>query len=190
MPALTKRHITLWVVLLLAVLSFWIQRQEEHAFELPQEDETQVLDFSMADFEITAMDDEGKPKHRLQGKSMVHYLDSEYAELVQPRLEVYAEAGTEPMSIDAELAKVYQNGDSVLLQGEVKMHRLDEARQSTMEVQTRDVWVYTEREYAETSEKVTITDKMGVTTGTGMQLDMKAGTVRLLASVRGKYVLE
>lgn len=187
---LTKRHITLWIVLLLAVLSWWVQRQEDKSFEQPEESESLVMDFSFSDFVITAMDDDGVPKHRLLGKSMIHYANTDYAELIEPRLEVYREAGLKPMTLDSEFALVYQNGELVLLQGEVILLRHDEARQNIMEVQTRDVWVYHEQEFAETGEMVTITDNMGTTTAKGMKLDMKAGTIELLAEVRGEYVLQ
>lgn len=187
---LSKRHITLWVLLLLMLLSLWLQRREDQALEQPQNDDTRVMDYSMTDFEITAMDETGRPKHRLQGESMIHYVDTNYAELMQPRLEVYREDGMKPMSLDADLAKVYEGGESVLLQGEVRMLRQDAQRDQMMEVQTRDVWFYSARELAETSEEVIILDARGTTTATGMKVDLKAGTMELLASVRGKYELE
>lgn len=188
--ALSKRHITLWVVLLLALLSLWVQQQEDQALEQPQEGDALVMDYSLTDFEITAMDETGQPKHRLQGESMIHYAETNYAELVRPHLEVYREAGAGPMSLDADLAMVYEGGESVLLQGEVRMLRQDALTEHVMEVQTRDVWFYSERELAETSEKVTILDARGTTTAKGMKINLKAGTMELMASVRGEYVLE
>lgn len=188
--ALSKRHITLWVVLLLVLLSLWLQRQEDQALEQPQDGDELVMDYSLTDFEITAMDEAGQPKHRLQGESMVHYAETDYAELVQPHLEVYRDDGAGPMSLDADVAMVYDGGESVLLQGEVRMLRQDALSEQIMEVQTRDVWFYSARELAETSEKVTILDARGTTTATGMKIDLKAGTMELLASVRGKYELE
>ncbi len=186
----TKRHITLWILLLLAVLSWWLQRQEGQSFQPPEKGESLVMDFSFSDFVITAMDNNGEPKHRLLGKSMIHYVDTDFAELTEPRLEVYREMELEPMTLDSERALIYQNGDSVLLQGEVVLLRHDEARENIMKVLTRDVWVYHDQEFAETGERVTITDNMGITTAKGMKLDMKAGTIELLAEVRGEYVLQ
>ncbi len=188
--ALSKRHITLWVVLLLALLSLWVQRQEDQGLEQSEDGDALVMDYSLTDFEITAMDETGRPKHRLQGESMIHYAETDYAELVRPHLKVYGEAGAGPMSLDADLAMVYEGGESVLLQGEVRMLRPDAHSGHVMEVQTRDVWFYSESELAETSEKVTILDARGTTTAKGMKINLKAGTMELLASVRGEYVLE
>ncbi len=189
MAAIRKRTLTLWVVLLLTVLGLWLQQQEDQGVRQLQDDAAPVMDYSMSDFEITAMDEKGRPKHRLQGVSMLHYAETDYAELVQPHLEIYRDdAG--PMTLDAELAMVYQGGESVLLQGDVKILRQNQARQNDMQVQTRDVWFYADKEIAETTELVTIRDGIGITTARGMKVDTRAGSVHLLAAVRGEYVLE
>ncbi len=189
MAAIRKRTLTLWVVLLLTVLGLWMQQQEDQGVRQLQDDAAPVMDYSMSDFEITAMDEKGRPKHRLRGASMLHYAETDYAELVQPHLEIYRDdAG--PMTLDAELAMVYQGGESVLLQGDVKILRQNQARQNDMQVQTRDVWFYADKEIAETTELVTIRDGIGITTARGMKVDTRAGSVHLLAAVRGEYVLE
>lgn len=187
--AIRKRTVTLWVVLLLAVLGLWLQQQEDQGARQPQNDAAAVMDYSMSDFEITAMDANGRPKHRLRGVSMMHYAETDYAELVQPHLEIYREQGG-PMLLDAELAMVYQGGESVLLQGDVKILRQNQDNRPDTELRTRDIWFYADREIAETSEVVTIQDGIGITTARGMKIDTRAGSVHLLAAVRGEYVLE
>ena len=187
--AIRKRTVTLWVVLLLAVLGLWMQQQEDQGVRQLQDDGEPVMDYSLSDFEITAMDEKGRPKHRLQGASLSHYAETDFAELVRPHLEIYGdEAGA--MTLDAEVAMVYQGGESVLLQGDVKILRQNQAMQDDMQVDTRDVWFYADREVAETSELVTIRDGIGTTTARGMTVDTQAGTVHLLTAVRGEYVLE
>lgn len=188
--AIKRGHLTLGVVLLLALLGWWVQRQEGQVPTQPPQEQAEVMDYSLADFIITAMDEQGAPKHRLRGESLFHYAESDYAELVRPHLEVYGEVGAGPVSLDAELARVYQGGDAVLLEGDVLMLRQDQARRPLMEVQTRDLWIFTVREYAETGADVTIREARGVTTATGMTIDMKTGIVNLLASVRGEYAPE
>lgn len=187
--AIRKRTLTLWVVLLLVVLGVWLQQQENRDAMQLQDDSAPVMDYSLSDFEITAMDENGRPRHRLQGTSMMHFVETDYAELVQPHLEIYRDEGG-PMLLDAELALVYRGGESVLLQGDVKILRRNQDNQPDMQVQTRDVWFYADREIAETSEVVTIRDGIGITTARGMKVDTRAGTVHLLAAVRGEYVLE
>ncbi len=187
--AIKKRTVTLWVVLLLAALGLWLQQQEDKGERQITDDAEPVMDYSLSDFEITTMDENGRPKHRLQGASLSHYAETDYAELVKPHLEIYQDEGG-AMLLDSERAKVYQGGESVLLQGEVRILRQNQDKQSDMDVHTRDVWFYADKEVAETSERVTIQDAIGTTTAKGMRIDTRAGTVHLLAAVRGEYVLE
>ena len=73
---------------------------------------------------------------------------------------------------------------------ELYQPRLDDAGETTMQVDTRELWVYSDQEYAESSDKVMIKDAMGITRAEGMKIDLKAGRLQLLAAVRGEYVLE
>jgi len=186
---ISKRRITFWVVVLLAALSLWLQQKEDQPLQEQQEDAELVMDYSLSDFDITEMNEKGLPRHRLQGASMTHFAETDYAELVRPHLEIYRDLGGQ-MSLDAEMAMVYQGGESVLLQGAVKMLRQNQDDPNELEVLTSDVWFYADQEIAETSESVTIKDNVGVTTAKGMRIDTRSGSLHLLASVRGKYVLE
>lgn len=190
MAAIKKRRITLWVVALLALLGWWLQRQEGQVPLPVTEERAEVMDYALTDFVIIAMDETGAPKHRLRGQSMSHYAESDYAELVEPRLEVYGRGGDGTTSVDAPLARVYQGGESVLLEGDVRMLRQDAGEQAGMEVQTRDLWFFAEREFAETGAAVTITEAKGVTTAEGMTMDLKTGILHLLAAVRGRYEID
>ncbi|HHJ80399.1 MAG TPA: LPS export ABC transporter periplasmic protein LptC [Candidatus Tenderia electrophaga] len=187
--AIKKRTVTLWVVLLLALLGLWLQQQEDRGERQPSDAAAPLMDYSLSDFVITTMDENGRPKYRLQGGALSHYAATDYAEMVQPHLEIYQAAGG-AMLLDAELAKVYQGGESVLLQGEVNILRQNQGKQNDMQVHTRDVWFYADKEVAETAERVTIRDGIGTTKAKGMRVDTRAGTVHLLTAVRGEYVLE
>lgn len=187
--AIKKRTVTLWVVLLLALLGLWLQQQEDQGVRQLSDDAEPVMDYSLSDFVITTMDENGRPKYRLQGVSLSHYAETDYAEMVQPHLEIYQDEGG-AMLLDAELAKMYQGGESMLLQGDVKMLRQNKDKKNDMEVYTRDVWFYADKEVVETAELVTIRDGIGTTKAKGMRVDTRAGTVHLLAAVRGEYVLE
>ncbi|MCA9916225.1 MAG: LPS export ABC transporter periplasmic protein LptC [Anaerolineae bacterium] len=184
---LKKRRLTLWIVLLLVVMGIWLQRQEEQPFIQPQEEAEQVMDYSLTDFEITSMNSDGQVKHRLAGTRMPHYAENDYAELTQPYMEIYRATGN-VMTVDSKLAKVYQGGDSVFLEGDVNMLNQPLDGQNKTEVRTRDLWYYADREFAETGAPVTITNNNGMTAGVGMKVYTKDNVVELLANVRGKYV--
>lgn len=183
-----KRYIGLLAVLGLALLSWWFQRQESSQEAGPLRD-AHVVDYSMRDFEVTAMDDAGRPRHRMQAVSMLHYADDDSAELEQPQLLLYR-SDNERWSLRAEKAQLYHGGSLVLLKGSVQARRLDAADRVTLELDTRDLWVYTDQQRAESGEQVEIRESHGTTRAQGMKIDLKAGRIELLAAVRGEYVRE
>jgi len=186
--AINKRFIGLVIVLALAVTSWWFQYEEKGLGEDKAEDGL-VIDYAIRDFEMTAMDEQGQPRNRLKAVSMEHFSNDDSALLEQPDLLVYREGG-EPWRLTSGMAKVYQGGTVVHMSEGVQMRRLDDAGQTTMQVDTPELWVYSEREYAESSERVVIRDSMGITQAKGMTIDLSAGRLQLLAEVQGKYVVE
>lgn len=183
-----KRYIGLFIVVVLALLSWWFQHRER-APEAGQARDAHVVDYTMRDFEATAMDDAGRPRHRMQAVLMRHYADDDSAELEQPQLLLYRGAD-ERWSLQAETAQLYHGGAEMLLQGSVQMRRLDATDRVTLELDTRELWVYADQERAETGEAVEIRESRGVTRAQGLKIDLKAGRFDLLAAVRGEYVLE
>ncbi len=183
-----SRFIGLVVVLALAVLSWWLQR-EEQTQRAGVEDDGRIADYAIRDFEMTVMDEQGRPRNRLKAVSMEHFSDDDSAELQRPDLLVYRQKG-EPWRLSSESAVVYQGGLVIYMQGVVQMRQLGDTGQVTMRMDTRNLWFYSEREYAESSEQVVISDSMGVTRAKGMKIDLKAGRLQLLAAVQSEYVLE
>ncbi len=191
----SRRYLGLLVVLALALLSWWFQRQESSP-AVGQQGDVHVVDYSMSDFEVTAMDEAGRPRHRLRAVSMQHYADDGSAELEQPQLLLYLPAGPtapaapERWSLRAERARLYRDGALALLEGTVQAQHFDGADKVTLELQTRDLWVYVDEQRAESDQPVEIRERHGTTRAQGLKIDLKAGQIELLAAVRGEYVRE
>ncbi len=183
-----KRYIGLLVVLVLALLSWWFQRQESVQVTGAPRD-AHVVDYAIRDFEMMAMDDNGRPLHRMRAVSMVHYADDNSAEVQQPQLLIYRTVG-EHWQLEAEQALLHQDGNEILLQGRVQMRRLDAAEQVTLELVTRDLMIHNDQQRAETAAAVEIRESHGITRAQGLKIDLKAGRMELLSAVRGEYVRE
>ncbi len=192
---ISRRYLGLFVVLVLALLSWWFQRQESSP-GVGQQSSAHAVDYSMSDFEVTAMDEAGRPRHRLRAVSMEHYADDGSAELEQPQLLLYLPAGptapaaTERWSLRAERARLYNDGSLALLEGAVQAHHFDGSDRVLLELQTRDLWVYIDEQRAEADQPVEIRERHGITRAQGLRIDLKAGQIELLAAVRGEYVRE
>ncbi|MDZ4263713.1 MAG: LPS export ABC transporter periplasmic protein LptC [Pseudomonadota bacterium] len=195
---ISRRYLGLFVVLALALLSWWFQRQESSP-GVGQQGSAHVVDYSMSDFEVTAMDEAGRPRHRLRAVLMEHYADDGSAELEQPQLLLYLPAGptaatapsaTERWSLRAERARLYNDGSVALLEGAVQAQHVDGSDKVLLELQTRDLWVYVDEQRAESDQLVEIRERHGITRAQGLKIDLKAGQIELLAAVRGEYVRE
>ena len=144
------------------------------------------IDYFMKDFTVTAMDANGKPESRLTAETLYHYADRETAELAAPHLELYREDGS-ITTLVSERATFYEVSEKAWLQDEVVVkNRLTDGRVD-MTLTTRDLWLDSQTEQAETEAPVEIVTKMGVTRGIGMKADMKQEKMSLLAEVRGVY---
>ena len=191
-----KRYIGMLVVLVLALLSWWFQRQER-ATGVEQPRDSHVVDYSMRDFEATAMDEQGRPRHRLRAVSMQHYMDDGSSTLEQPELLLYRPAtqrgegqAVERWQLRAEQAHIKSNGVETLLKGAVQVQHIDETDRVMQELHTRDLLVYVDQQRAESDAAVEIRERHGVTRAQGLKIDLKAGQIELLAAVRGEYVRE
>ncbi len=195
-----KRYISMVVVLVLALLSWWFQRQES-ATGVEQPRDSHVVDYSMRDFEVMAMDEQGRPRHRLRAVSMQHYMDDGSSTLEQPELLLYQPAGqpvgqpggpqaVERWQLRAEQAHIESNGAEALLKGAVQVQHIDEKEKVMQALHTRDLRVYVDQQRAESGAAVEIRERHGVTRAQGLKIDIKAGQIELLAAVRGEYVRE
>lgn len=185
-----KRYGLLLIVLALALLSWWFQRQASSPAPAVEGGAHRV-DYSMSDFEVTVMDEAGRPRHQLDALAMRHYGDDDSAELEQPSLLLHrtlADGTAERWRLQSERAQLHQGGERVLLEGRVVMQRLDPAGRVTLELETRDLRVEPRLQRAESDAAVEIREGRGTTRAKGLKIDLKAGQIELLAAVRGDYV--
>jgi lipopolysaccharide export system protein LptC len=114
------------------------------------------------------MDDDGTPKHRLYAVYMAHYPDDDTTELLKPQLEIFRD-NREPVYIQAETGWVTSGDEVIFLLGDVRMWERDSDGNYKMEVDTSDVRILINDEYAETDRYATITTNSSIITGTGMR---------------------
>lgn len=180
-----------WLVVLvvagLASLSWWMPVEQGPVSKLVTAPEKRhIPDYYLGDFDLTTMNAAGRPRYYLQAQGMSHYADDDTAEMAQPRLTVYRHEAA-PWVVRSREAQVAAAGESVLLQGDVKVERPAQDRRGRLEIDTASLRVVPAKEYAETDQPVVIVTDFGVTRAIGMQADLKQQQLQLLAQVRGEY---
>ena len=125
-------------------------------------------DYYMEDFTTLTMNQDGEPKNKLSADFLAHYPHNNSTELVRPRMEIFREDKL-PLYINAETGRLTGDDDTILLQGIVEMREYDDAGSAVLEVNTSQVKVLLEEEYAETEKFATIITNSAVITGTGVR---------------------
>ncbi len=183
-----NRHlIGLSVIVVLVVLGWWVQRQDEVFSPPVVRVDDRIPDYYLKDFSVSVMSDTGALAHRLEGRSLHYFADDDTADLNDPLLRFYRDDG-EVWVMRSRVAKAFGGGDSLLLGGEVTVHRQFSAELPWLTMTSRDLWVYPERKYAESGESVLIQEGVSRIQGSGVKIDLAAGHLALMSAVRGSYV--
>lgn len=142
-------------------------------------------DLTMEEFEVTTMGEDGNKLRRLSAAYMAHFTDTGTKELTRPHLVVYQHQA-EPWHIASERGWVSADNDVLMLLGKVDIWRdyLDGRRE--IHIETEDLRVLPNEEFAETELPVIISTPESITRGTGMRAYLRESRVQLLSSVRTK----
>ena len=140
-------------------------------------------DLTMEEFEVTTMGEDGSPSRRLSAAYMAHFSDTQTKELTHPHLVVYR-AEEEPWHVASERGWVSADNDVLMLLGKVNIWRNQPDGKREIHIETQDLRVLPDDEYAETALPVSISTPESHTRGTGMRAYLGESRVQLLSKVR------
>jgi lipopolysaccharide export system protein LptC len=157
------------VLLLLAGLTFWLERatrleQSHKNFKLRHDP-----DFIAEHFTVRQLDANGKVKYSLTAQKMLHYADDESTDVTEPRL-TYLESPP-PLHLQARRANISKDGKIVFLKDDVFGRREPDATDPEMTFKSSELTVYPDDEIARTPAPVTLTQGRTVAHGVGMEAD-------------------
>ena len=173
------------ILLLLAALSFWIERSVQVAANGSQAAQTDPEGI-MEKFDALRTDPEGNPHYRLSASRLKHYSGSKRTELESPHfIQIDQDSGD--VSAVARAAAVSANGDEVDLRDEVVVERAARAGQSAMTLRTARLLVYPERDLLRAPGAVDIRDDTLVLRAGAMQYDARLRVIKLTGRVQARY---
>jgi lipopolysaccharide export system protein LptC len=187
-----RRFRPLLIVLTIAaaLLSWWLV-QREASPPVPQQithEGPREIDYYLRGLDIVRMTAEGVPAHRLVADDLRHFTDDDTTELANPHLTVF-QREEPPWEINAETAWVSADGSLILLSGAVLIDRAAGKATRAMRIETRDLRVQPDQDYAETDEKVRVTSDPDWLDAVGMQAWLRPPSrLKFLSKVKGHYV--
>ena len=140
-------------------------------------------DFYLKDFVQTAMDPSGQRKHRLSGKRLMHFHDTDTHELIDPFLQIFHQNHS-LWHVKSERGWISSTGEEIILTGNVNAWRNDEAGVKEIDAHTSELRILTSLDYAETDKPVVIRNLHGQSNGIGMRTFMKEESIELLGRVK------
>lgn len=140
-------------------------------------------DVTMEEFEVTDMGEDGTPLRRLSAAYMAHFVDTDTKELTHPHLVVY-NGDSEPWHVVSQRGWVSADNEVLMLLGEVDIWRNYPNGKREIHIETEDLRVLPDDEFAETALPVTISTPESLTRGTGMHAYLGESRVELLSNVK------
>jgi lipopolysaccharide export system protein LptC len=175
------------ILLLLAALSFWIERTvetQDNGSASPTRTDPEGI---MENFVATRTDVTGNPQYRLSARKLRHYSNSKFTELESPRF-TQLDARSGDVNAVARQATVSPDGNEVDLRGDVLVERAARPGQSLMSVRSARLLVYPERDQLRSPGPVEIQDATLNVRADAMEYDAKLRVVRLTGRVRARYL--
>lgn len=174
---MTSRAIILsCIIIAIALVTNWFL---DDSSPLPDTDDLtrNDADLYMLDATIKQFSDDGKLHHELSAQRFTHFPLTDWTTLVSPNIVLFSDDAI-PWAITAEQGRMITNSsfreEVVELWGNVLAVKQNPDG-SFVNIQTQELTVYPERDYAETDKKVYIDDNSGRTTAAAMQASFVEG---------------
>lgn len=175
------------LLLLLALLSFWIDKSVQPSAPKIDGSSRHDPDYIMSNFVTTQTDINGDLRYKLAAVEMRHFPDDDTTHLQKPRYTQFA-VGKAYTQVEGLRGYVSGNGEEVELVDNVKVTRQAFAGKGEMTIETDYLKIRPNDELVTTESPVIIRQApKTVIYATGMIYEKKKRTVTLLHKVRAHY---
>ena len=168
-------------------VTYWLNQQAQPEQATPDSSKRHDPDAIVENFSATKLNELGAPSFIMAAKKMLHYPDDDSTSLEEPRITMLS-AGQPAIHAIAKRATVSSKGDEVFLHDDVEVLREASEKQDSFKLQTQYLRIVPDQNLADSDRAVTIVDAHNIVHATGMELNNKARTLKLLSQVRSDHV--
>ncbi len=135
------------------------------------------------------MNELGILKKKVIADEMIHYSDDGTTHMVNPVMTFFnANTKTPPWIVKSETGLLSSDGKDLALNGKVNIDRAKAVGISPLTINTSELKVKPETNYAQTVEWAELISELNITTGIGMNMTFADPVhLELLANVKGSY---
>ena len=167
--------------------TYWLNQQVQPEAIQPDSSKRHDPDAIMENFSAIKLDKQGVPHFIMTAKKMQHYPDDDSTMLEVPRLTALPVDHPEIHFI-AKRGIVSNKGDEMFLHDDVEVLREASTQQDELTLQTEYLHIIPDKDLADTDRAVTIVNSHNTVHATGMEMNNKARTLKLLSQVRSEHV--
>ena len=180
-----KRYIFLSII---ALLSAWLANNTEILQISKKASPAHSPDYFSSGYMKWQMNKQGTLKSTLIADKITHYSDDGTSHTIKPIMTFFNDK-TPPWVITSETGILSADGKNLQLNGKVKIDRAESKDHREITINTSNMKVQPEINYAETQEWAELINYPHKTTGTGMNMTyIEPIHIEFLAHVKGNYV--
>lgn len=180
-----KSLISLAIFIALAIFAWWsITEKYSGDNRLHQAKSDRYVEIFMNAFEMTVMDETGKPGYLLQGENLQQYNDSDNIEIKKPVFHL-AQPDRQWIVV-ADTAIVNEKKNTIQLKQNVLMQQQN--IEPAVAIRTQSLLIHTKTQVAETRARVNITQGKSQITSNGMIFNNITSKLELSSNVNGFYL--
>lgn len=184
-----------WIVIFLVVIgvvAFWDKSPTELLSD-PPERSASFPQAYMTNITLREYDTSGNLRNILTTETAEHFQvnpaqpgPTDYTMLSQPRMVFSETAATAPWHLAANEGRIDQNGETVTLFNDVRVHQ-QSPDEGLLELLTSELRIKASEQYAETDKAVKMRAQQGHLDTLGMKAYLGEDRIELLSKVRGTY---
>jgi len=180
-----------WLLLLplfiLLGVTYWLDQQAQPGTTSTLSSLRHDPDAIVENFSATRLNEQGTPHFIMVSKRMLHYPDDDSSEVEKPQITSLSLSGP-ALHASANKGVITTKGNEVFLRGDVSVIRDSGEDLDKLELKTEYLHILPDAELLKTDRAVMVNDSRNSVNATGMEMDNKSRTIKLLSQVRSVYV--
>ena len=161
----------------------YTHQQEQETENSIVEPTGRTIDYAMANFKMTVMDESGQPSRIIKGTDLSHFPDDDSTEITDA-VAYFLAPEKDTWLVKSNTAFTQGKGETIDLDGNVIITRQSN---NEIELRTEQLTLDTVNDTAYTDQPVTIRSPYGDTDSVGLHAALQDETINLHSKVRGQY---
>jgi len=169
---------------------FNLSNSKQSDIILPKKNSSlKIADTFFNSAEIISFGEAGIPKSKIIGDQISHYPGKEDSEIITPKITLFRDIGP-PVFVTADLGWINKEGTRLILKGHTLIKREKSQANQFSQLESPELTIWPNRDYAETDKAVKITTDTTIATGIGMKAYLDKEHYYLLNNVKSRHLPE